>query len=313
MRGRRISIFPTLIPPDVPRTFVLGMEEPNLFDLAATAVPEPITVKRTDQRLWTAHKAMLIEGYLVLFVKVAKHGTYLDLFAAPQNAEDAESWAARRVLQAQSLDITKPRLRHFHLCDINPDGAKALEGLAKERSDLDVSVYEGDANELVHSITSGIRPTEATFCLLDQRTFECDWATVRALAAAKKSGNKIELFYFLATGWLDRSIAGSTTDLGLDRLERWWGRPDWERVQGMNGEARAQLLASRFREELGYLSAQAWPIFKGPGSTRVMYHMIHATDHRDAPSLMSRAYRKAVRVQQPPIDQLTLWSEPEVR
>ncbi|WP_205502842.1 hypothetical protein, partial [Rhodopseudomonas sp. BR0G17] len=40
--------------------------------------------------------------------------------------------------------------------------------------------------------------------------------------------------------------------------------------------------------------AHAWPIYnKEAGAKRVMYHMIHASDHDEAPKLMSRAYRKA--------------------
>jgi hypothetical protein len=51
----------------------------------------------------------------------------------------------------------------------------------------DIHIYHGDFN-------SKIDEKEATFCLLDQRTFECDWQTVEKLARYKKSGNKIELF-----------------------------------------------------------------------------------------------------------------------
>jgi three-Cys-motif partner protein len=131
--------------------------------------------------------------------------------------------------------------------------------------------------------------TLPAFALLDQRTFECRWSTVQALASHKKSGTKIELFYFLAAGWIDRALA-ALRDASIG--EAWWG-PDWQRFKGMHAELRRETFVRRFRDELGYKSAKAWPIYeRRGGSGHVMYHMIHATDHPDAPALMARAYRK---------------------
>jgi hypothetical protein len=41
--------------------------------------------------------------------------------------------------------------------------------------------------------------------------------------------------------------------------------------------------------DLGYRCAQAWPIFERKEGRRVMYYMVHATDHDEAPKLMARA------------------------
>ena len=65
-----------------------------------------------------------------------------------------------------------------------------------------------------------ITPKTACFCLIDQRTFECHWTTVEAIARHKRQGYKIELFYFLAQKWLDRAWA-STRD--AKKLAAWWG------------------------------------------------------------------------------------------
>ena len=66
-------------------------------------------------------------------------------------------------------------------------------------------MYAGDVNEEIHTILeeAAIGSNTACFCLIDQRTFECHWATVKAVARHKSEGRKIELFYFLAQGWLD--------------------------------------------------------------------------------------------------------------
>ena len=59
-------------------------------------------------------------------------------------------------------------------------------------------------------------------------------------------------------------------------------------------EAAAELVAKRLKDEFGYRSVKPLPIFEREGGTRVMYYMIHATDHPEAPRLMARAYRRAV-------------------
>jgi len=38
---------------------------------------------------------------------------------------------------------------------------------------------------------------------------------------------------------------------------------------------------------------KAWPIFERENGGAIMYYMIHATDHPEAPKFMSRAYRRA--------------------
>jgi three-Cys-motif partner protein len=131
---------------------------------------------------------------------------------------------------------------------------------------------------------------------LDQRTFECCWSTVEALARYKTERYKIELFYFLSNGWLDRALAAQRN---LSVLEAWWGGSGWEKLRGMQHLERAQLFSDRLRNELGYVFAHPWPIYERRGGSKVMYYMIHATDHPEAPKLMNRAYHKAVEPKEP--------------
>jgi three-Cys-motif partner protein len=98
-----------------------------------------------------------------------------------------------------------------------------------------------------------IQPTAAVFfCLLDQRTFNCHWRTVETIAKYKSEGMKIEIFYFFPNGWLDRSLEALRNEkIAL----AWWGRPDWKRLRKMGSTARGELVADRFRKELGYKNA----------------------------------------------------------
>lgn len=262
---------------------------------SADELPEASGVTGKDFKslrfpLWTQNKAKLIQTYLRLFVFITHHGTYIDGFAAPQDATYPETWSAKLVLEME------PKwFRDFWLCDINAPGIKLLEELKRTHDDgkRSVSVIAGDFNKTVHQVLSSSKITEkvAAFALLDQRTFECDWETVVALSR-HKTGRKIELFYFFATGWIDRSLAAVSKPSTKERVAKWWGRPDWAILKGMDGTARAQMVAARFKTELGYATATVYPIHSEEEGGRVMYHMIHATDHPEAMPLMVRAYRK---------------------
>jgi three-Cys-motif partner protein len=240
--------------------------------------------------LWTENKALLIQEYIKLFTYVTKHGAYIDGFAAPQRRNHAAKCSAKLVLE------NKPeRIRELWLCDIDVDGIALLAEMKAEHQMKGryIHVVPGDFNTTVDDILGSgrIKEKTATFALLDQRTFECEWATIRKLAR-HKTGRKIELFYFFPTGWVDRSIAAISTPEKIAAAERWWGRPDWRGLKGVNGVERANALAARFRDELGYKWAHPYAIHDARQRGRTMYHMIHATDHDEAPTLMLRAYRK---------------------
>jgi len=115
------------------------------------------------------------------------------------------------------------------------------------------------------------------------------------LARHKKKGNKIELFYFLPHGWLERSVAALKNDKE-SRLKTWWGDSTWNQLLKRRGVDRAKYASERFCTELGYAYAQPFPIFEKKEGGKTMYFMIHASDHPDATALMYRAYNKAMGV-----------------
>jgi three-Cys-motif partner protein len=255
--------------------------------------PQETRVAQIEHPVWTENKAKLIERYLYYFVMITHHGTYIDGFAGPQWPRKPSMWAARLVLQS------KPQwLRNFYLYEIKSRKIKLLKQLSANKRCLapnrTIHVYRGDFNTKVRTLlrSERISQQEATFCLLDQQTFECRWKTVVQLAGYKRgSENKIELFYFLAIRWLHRALSGVKHERGL---RAWWGRDDWRRLTALSQDQIRDLLTARFKDELGYKSALPWPIYRRRGSDIVMYYMIHATDHSEAPKLMSRAYRKVV-------------------
>jgi three-Cys-motif partner protein len=276
--------------------------------LVENSVPKEPALRPIQSPVWTENKALLIMHYLHYFVLLTKHGTYIDGFAGPQSESETESWAAKLVLASE------PRwIRHFHLCDQNRNQMTRLTELKNSQPSHDskgrklnrkIHTYHGDFNHKVDEILGNdtITEKEATFCLLDQRTFECHWRTIEKLASYKKSGNKIEIFYFLANGWLERALAAQKD---TDVLARWWGRDDWTLLRQMSRDGRRDVLVDRLKREMCYKSVKAWPIYERENGGAIMYYMIHATDHIEAPKFMSRAYRRAVLPLEP-IEQLTL-------
>ncbi len=270
------------------------MSENTLFGDLPRVTGKTISFGPIRYPIWTENKAKLIARYLYYFVLVTKHGAYIDGFAGPQEADKPQMWAAKLVLE------TEPKwLRQFFLCDAKAENARQLEALKtsqpprKSREPTrTIEIYEGDFNSVVDEILASgkIKPKVATFCLLDQRTFECHWRTVRALAQHKTQGTKIELFYFLGTGWLGRALAAQKD---AKVLQAWWERDDWAKLRSMEHDERVTLFCRRFKDELGYKHVYPWPIFEKRSGGRIMYFMIHASDHDEAPPLMARAYRKA--------------------
>ncbi len=264
-------------------------QHPELFP-ALPRQPRPARVKNPTHPVWTENKAKLIERYLYYFVQITKHGTYLDAFAGPQEPDKPEMWSAKLVLQS------KPKwLRNFYLFERDPKKVRLLERLKAQQPSKpkrEFRVFAGDCNEnLPRFLTSHkIRKSQAAFCLLDQWTFDCDWSTVEALATHKRE-KKIELFYFLAAKWFERALS-QVKEKGAKRVRAWWGRDDWRELRDMSRLERARAFADRFRNELHYKYVTPWSIYSRKRGGSVMYYMIHATDHPDAPGLMARAYER---------------------
>ena len=231
-----------------------------LFDLPVISQERPLRLAPIKNRIWTEQKAKLIAKYLQLFVLITKHGVYIDGFAGPQYADKEDSWTARLTL------ANEPRwLKTFFLCDIGRAQVAALKKLIASqpvKPKRYIELLETDFNKSVHRVLSSgkVGDRVATFCLLDQRTFECDWATVAALAKAKKT-EKIEIMYFVPTGWFERAVAGLKRDK-VARMEKWWGNSDWKPLLKMNNAARAMAFCEKLKKDLGYKYVTPWPIYE---------------------------------------------------
>jgi three-Cys-motif partner protein len=262
-------------------------------------MPAEFRVRNLKKPIWTKNKAKLIQRYVYYFLQVTKNCAYIDGFAGPQREDraisDDEMWSAKLVAEIEPRWITR-----FYLFDSSKTQVKRIrrmvDSLPPRRSkepNRHFTIKQGDVNVELPKLlaTRPITDRAAAFCLLDQRTFQCHWSTVQAVAKYKRGGMKIELFYFFPIGWLDRSIEALRNDaIG----QAWWGRDDWRSIRKLGSIARGELVAERFKSELGYKHVVPWPIYERQGGGRIMYFMVHASDHDEAPKLMWRAYHHAV-------------------
>ena len=282
------------------------------YDLFGPVPPEakpekkPATPVELSGRLWTGQKSRLIAEYLHRFLYVTKSGTYLDLFAGPQSETYDDDWSIKRVVERRDEG---PNLGYFAACDNSPEQIKRLERLRDTYADrpFTFNIYHGDANVQVNRMLRDAPTGLPSFCLIDQRTFECDWATVKTVAEYKADDKfKIEIFYFFAEAWLDRAWKSRKNH---ETLRRWWGRDDVLEFFALRNVYRSHELKRRFIGEFGYKYVQPWSIHKQGDQGRTMYFMIHASDHYRATRLMSEAYNAVNHISHNGMYQQKMYSE----
>src|SRR6185369_11306448 len=89
------------------------------------------------------------------------------------------------------LESKPALLRQFWLCELEPQRVERLHELKADQpvnKRRTIDVVPGDFNANVAGLlkTSKIDEAIATFCLLDQRTFECEWQTLVRYRATRK-------------------------------------------------------------------------------------------------------------------------------
>lgn len=259
------------------------------FTLDPVEKPEKLLQKWNEKRMWTEHKAELIAAYLKGFCWVTKSGVYLDAFSGPQDEKGLEdsNWAAKN-----TLELTPRFLKQFVLFEKSKTQITHLELLKSRHTQQHVEVVPGDMNEELPAWLEAnpIKNTMPTFCLVDQRNTECDWKTLEIVAAHKKGQYKIEIFYFLPVGWIQRSTKSSKDRAA--NYERWLG-PAWEDFPRDTRYEQYTFFVEQMQNRLGYKYVMPLGITDREGEGgELMFYMIHASDHPEAPKIMNRAYRK---------------------
>lgn len=257
---------------------------------------------------WTLDKLDVFSAYLNMYRRVAGGGAFIDAFAGtglgvPTDGDEHERSDGSSIIAAKSGAFSQ-------LCLIEKNSANvtalttAAEGLPPRLSEK-VSIHEGDCNKIIPELISSraLDESRPCFALFDQESTQLDWTTVETLSQwkvyeppATPRGRpkkcKVELWILFNSHqavnrlWpSDRekypeSFSPATLDRVFGGRCAWWDM--WEDRQP------ASMLIVRFAERLRGLGYRyVLPqLFIDRATSRPQYHMIHATDHPSAISLM---------------------------
>ncbi len=248
-----------------------------------------------------------------MYRQVAGGGTFIDAFAGTglgattkagqRGQHDGSSLIAAKSDAFSSLHLIEQDAENFETLE------SSIDTLPRRRRDK-IRTYNDDCNNIIPALLSSaeLDPTRPCFALLDQDSTQLDWDTLVSLATWKDyeppdttSGRprmcKVELWILFNSHQVinrlwphDRkkypeSFSPETLDRVFDGRQAWWDL--WQNRRPPSA------LVARFADELRGLGYQyVLPQLINDATTgRPQYHMIHATDHPSALSLMRWAKR----------------------
>ena len=262
---------------------------------------------------WTLNKLEVFENYLKMYRQVAGGGTFIDAFAGTGLGVSTKV-GQRGQRDGSSLIAAKSdAFSSLHLIEQNPQSILKLEssiGTLPRRKLERIHLYRDDCNTIIPTLlrSDALDSSRPCFALLDQESTQLKWDTIMSLARWKsyeppetKNGRprtcKVELWILFNSHQVinrlwphDRekypeSFSPETLDRVFGDRQAWWDLWKSRRPPGT--------LVARFADQLRELGYQyVLPQLINDASTgRPQYHMIHATDHPSAISLMRWAKR----------------------
>ena len=131
-----------------------------------------------------------------------------------------------------ALEVTPP-FREYHLIDLDGDKAKRLRELAVQYQDRNVTVYEGDCNDvLLDKVFPRVKwgDYRRALCLLDPYDIGLDWEVVQRAGCMKT----IDLFLNFMVMDANRNVLWHdpqrVSPEQLARMDRFWGDRSWHDV-----------------------------------------------------------------------------------
>lgn len=262
---------------------------------------------------WTLNKLEVFENYLKMYRQVAGGGTFIDAFAG--TGLGATTRAGKRGHRdGSSLIAAKSgAFSSLHLIEEDSQNFRTLESTINtlSRRGFDkIHTHNDDCNNIIPTLLSGdeLDPTRPCFALLDQDSTQLDWDTIVSLATWKSyeppeigtsrpKTCKVELWILFNTHqaiyrlWphdrqkYPESLSPDTLDRVFGGRAAWWDL--WEDHEP------ASALVVRFTQQLRDLGYEyvVPQLFNDRFTGRPQYHMLHATDHPSAVSLMRWAKR----------------------
>jgi three-Cys-motif partner protein len=181
---------------------------------------------------WTEIKLQILQEYAKAYAQVLanqkfiKHVAYIDGFAGAGAHISKESGEVIEGSPARALAI-QPRFTHYHIVEMNPSRVQRLRSMGSEK---DVSVYQGDCNEvLLKEVFPKCRYEDFRrgLCLLDPYALNPNWEVVET--AGKMRSIEIFLNFMIMDAnmnvlWSNPSTVPSDQ---AARMTKFWGDDSW--------------------------------------------------------------------------------------
>ena len=181
---------------------------------------------------WTEIKLQILQDYANAYAQVLKnqrsikHVAYVDGFAGAGAHISKGSGAVIEGSPARALAI-EPRFSHYHFVEMNPSRVERLRGMG---NDKDVSVYQGDCNDVLLNQVFPLCKYEdyrRALCLLDPYELNPNWEVVETAGKMKS----VEIFLNFMIMDANMNVLWRNPDSVIPdqakRMTKFWGDESW--------------------------------------------------------------------------------------
>lgn len=190
------------------------------------------TIKLDKVGLWTEIKLQILRDYSAAFSAILskqaaiRHYAYIDGFAGAGN--HISKTTGEEIDGSPSIALSQ-QYTHYHFIDLDGQRANRLRTLADGRSD--VSVYEGDCNEvLMNEVLPQCRYDQfrRALCLLDPYGLNPKWEVVEKIGKMKSVEILLNFMIMDANMNVLWADPNRVTESQRARMNAFWGDDTWK-------------------------------------------------------------------------------------
>ena len=183
---------------------------------------------------WTRLKLQILREYAGAYARilsnqsVIRHYAYIDGFAGWGTHVDRETGEE---IEGSPAILLKQQFSHYHFIDTDGKRAQRLRQLAAGRSD--VTVYEGDCNDvLLNKVFPQCRYADyrRALCLLDPYQLNPDWRVVEAAGSMKSIEILLNFMIMDANMNVLHKDPYAADPTQVERMNAFWGDETWRGV-----------------------------------------------------------------------------------
>lgn len=259
---------------------------------------------------WSEVKLAILEEYAKPYNQILRsrkpgfHPIYIDGFAG---AGHHKAKGSDRIIEGspQRALTVEPPFEFFHFVDIDGARVTELKRLSSGRSN--VSVYQGDCNEI---LTGEVFPRisyanfQRVLCILDPYGLHLNWGTIQMAGQSKV----IEIFLNFPVMDMNMNVLWHNSERVLvpqrERMTKFWGDDSWEKAAyrttpGLFGEMQEKNsiipVVDAFRDRLKKVAGfkfvpKPMPMRNGKGA--IVYFLFFAAQQQTADKIVKDIFAK---------------------